>query len=268
MKYSEEYGLEAPELGWVPSPERILLRSALLDVIGSMKRGSFLELGDGGAPFALDLVRHGFTGLVLEPSPEARAIAQAALAGFDGVSLTDSLPPASAGRFDYVFALGDPALCGNEAGLRSLGGHLSQGGKLVVASGRRAIPGPDEPQPARRAGRNGRTGRGKRRDGRRELMGRLRMAGFRVRSVHSYGFPLGRLASALGSTILARRLRGLDAPDERTIEDLRRELILRAYPFYANLPGRLIFSLFLYAQGLFLHRDLGSGYIVVADPVS
>jgi SAM-dependent methyltransferase len=257
MKYSEEYGLEAPELGWVPSPDRILLRSALLDVIGAMKRGSFLEFGDGGAPFALDLVRHGFTGLVLEPSPEARAIAQAALSGFEGVDLTDSLPPAP--RFDYVFALGDPAVCADDAGLRALGSHLVQGGKLVVASGRRPVDAPDQPGPARRAGRS------KRPDGRRELVARLRVAGFRVRSVHSYGFPLGRLASSIGSAVLARRLRRLDAPDQRAVEDLRRELILRAYPLYANLAGRLVFSLFLYAQGLFLHRDLGSGYIVVAD---
>lgn len=260
------FGLTAPELGWVPAPRYALRRDRLLALAAGLGGGRLLEIGPGAGALLPDFAALGFSCAAVESSEEAFRIASALNADQPAVHLRREPAPDWAGAFDAVVAcevlehIEDDrgALAEWRAWLRP-GGHLL----LSVPAHARRWSATDE-----WAGHFRRYER----DGLRRL---LEDAGLAVEELECYGFPLSNLVEPLRAWSHGRALRrrqagardGMPAPamEKATAQSgVERGLEARLWPLQAGLPGRLLFRAAFRLQTAFRHRDLGTGYLVLA----
>ena len=95
----------------------------------------------------------------------------------------------------------------------------------------------------------------------------LESAGFTVEELECYGFPLSNLVEPLRAWSHARALRrgaGEEKAAATAQSGVARGLEARLWPLQAGLPGRLLFRAAFRLQTIFRHRDLGTGYLVLA----
>jgi SAM-dependent methyltransferase len=261
------FGLTAPELGWVPAPRYALRRARLLALaarFGGGRLPRLLEIGPGAGALLPDLAALGFSCDALESSEAAFRLAGALNADQPMVHLRREPAADWTGAFDALVAcevlehIEDDrgALAGWRAWLRP-GGHLI----LSVPAHARRWSATDE-----WAGHF-------RRYEKADLRRLLETSGFAVEELECYGFPLSNLVEPLRAWSHARALRRAAGRKEdmaaATAESgIERGLEARLWPLQAGLPGRLLFRAAFRLQELFRHRDLGTGYLVLARRVS
>ena len=95
MKYKSQFGIAAPELGWVPSPSYILRRAAILDCLKPFLPGRVLEIGCGAGAFLYEISKLGFYGEGVEVSSHACKLAKKILVNVHGISIIENLPKES-----------------------------------------------------------------------------------------------------------------------------------------------------------------------------
>lgn len=256
------FGPAAPELGWVPAPRYLLRRQRILACLQGVEPCPLVEVGPGAGALLAELARRGFDATGLEPSAEARGLAERFLADLPNARVVAAPQPGWQSAFGLVLAfevlehIEDDA-----AALAQWRGWLAPGGRLLasVPAHRRKWSVHDE-----WAGHV-------RRYERRDLARLAHGAGLEVERLECYGFPLGNLVRPL-RILAARRARRRDAAGgawagrrgERTAQSgTERGLESRLFPLQASLPGRLALGLAFRLQERFLSRDLGVGYLMV-----
>jgi SAM-dependent methyltransferase len=278
MRFHPLFGLTAPELGWVPAPRYALRRARLLALAAGLGGGRLLEIGPGSGALLTDLANLGFTCDALESSEEAFRLASTLNAGQPAVHLRRAPDPAWSGIFDVVVACEVlEHIEDDRAALAEWRAWLRPGGHLILSV----------PAHARRwSATDVWAGHFRRyeKDGLRTL---LESAGFTVEELECYGFPLSNLVEPLRAGSHARALRRKSAltpgpspssphtPAGRgetsdtmlaatAQSGVARGLEARLWPLQAGLPGRLLFRAAFRLQTIFRHRDLGTGYLVLA----
>jgi len=101
------------------------------------------------------------------------------------------------------------------------------------------------------------------------LLQLLRETGFEPERVECYGFPLTNLSERVSSRTYEKRiLHGDDSEEARRRNNERsgtdRSPHLKLYPLLSSAPGRLALRAFCMIQSWFTDMDLGSGYLVKA----
>lgn len=267
MHYTKQFGIAAPELGWVPSPSYILRRAVILSHITNCPPGLVLEIGCGAGGLLHDLSRRGFHGTGVEQSPKAAAVAHELLGGAHAFKISRELPdlPQITGRaYDYLMSFEVlEHIEHDQAALSMWSEYLRPDGTLLLS-----VPA------HRRRWSNSDVWAGHfRRYERDELAHKIETAGFQKVVIQSYGWPLSNFIAPLRSYMHSRKMsheRRNGASSEtgkygRTIRSgIERPVETRLYPLYATFFGKIIFSFFVFLQNRSLNTDLGTGYFVVA----
>ncbi len=250
------FGRAAPALGWVPAPRYALRRARLLALAEGLGGGRLLEIGPGAGALLADLAELGFTCAALETSDEAFRLAS---------TLNPDVPIAREpsdtwrGAFDALVACEVlEHIEDDRAALAGWREWLRPGGHLLLSV----------PAHAHRwsatdvwAGHYRRYEK----DGLRQL---FEACGFTVVDLECYGFPLSNLVEPLRAwshaRALARRSAAAGLAEATAQSGVSRGLEARLWPLQASAPGRLLFRLAFRLQTWFRHRDLGTGYLVLA----
>lgn len=249
------FGLSAPERGWVPAPRYALRRARLLPLAGRLGGGRLLEVGTGAGALLPDLAALGFTCEALETSERAFELATALN---PGVKITQVPEAEWSGAFDALVSCEVLEHIEDDRGaLEQWRGWLRPGGHLILSVPARA---------SRWSASDVWAGHFRRyeKDGLRSL---LESTGFAVLELESYGFPLSNLVEPVRAWSHARALRryqGRGMQEATAQSGVVRGLELRLWPFQAGALGRLLFHAAFRLQEIFRHRDLGTGYLVLA----
>ena len=264
IRYDRSFGVAAPELGWVPSPNFALRRAAILDWMKGMPPGRVLEVGCGAGALLYELARRGFNGLGVETSDAARSVAGRILAGNDSMAIAATLPAAAAPAFDYLMAF--EVLEHVERDRDALADwirHLKPAGTVFLSL----------PAHRRRWNETDLAAGHFRRYDRPDAVRLVEDAGLRIRRIGTCGWPASRPIEwlRLWATRRALRRQHVDAAgigrgdrDRTAASGIDRRLESRLYPFYASMPMRWAFDAAMALQRPFYDTSLGVSFLVVA----
>jgi len=251
-----------PEFGWVPAPRYLMRRDRILALTAATTPGKLLEIGPGAGTLLVEFAQRGFDCAALESSAEAREmvekVAGAAQADVDlhaapGADWND--------RFDCLFAFDVlEHIEDDRAALDQWATWLRSGGTLVLSV------------PARmRLWTAGDEWAGHfRRYERDALIALVEAAGLKVERFECYGFPLTNIAEKASAPLYRRAIHarsGSAALDRQRNNDRSgtdRRLHMRMFALMRTWFGKSVMRAFYRVQGWFLHRDMGSGYILLA----
>ena len=263
MRSIPELGLAAPELGWVPSPTFALRRAAVLARASAWAPGRVLEVGCGSGALLHDLAERGFSGVGVESSPAARALAERLLADRANVRVSDTLPGEDE-RFDYLLSFEVLEHIEDDVGaLRDWVRRLKPGGACLLSV------------PASKAKWSlmdvsaGHYRRYDRADVERLVLG----AGLQLGHIETYGFPATWLIERvrLWARTAQLRARGVDTAAfvrgdaALTAQSgIQRDIETRLFPIYGSALGRRCFHWAARLQEHFTETDWGISYLVTA----
>jgi len=250
------FGLAAPGLGWVPAPRYALRRARLLALAKQLGGGRLLEIGPGSGALLADLAELGFSCEALETSEEAFRLASTL-----NPQVRIAREPAAEwrGAFDALVACEVLEHIEDDRGaLESWREWLRPGGHLLLSV----------PAHAHRWSATDVWAGHYRRYEKEGLRALFEEHGFTVADLECYGFPLSNLVEPLRAWSHRRALRRRSEAtgfEEATAQSgVERGLEARLWPLQASLPGRLLFRAAFRLQTWFRHRDMGTGYLVLA----
>lgn len=260
VKFLPEFGLVAPELGWVPSPSYLMRRHRILKRLRSMNIGEVLEVGCGAGALSVEFARDGHAVSALESSPQARAKVDN-LAHAANVQIALEQRPTEAWRSRFSLVMAFEVLEHIEDDLTALvdwASWLAPGGYLMLS-----VPAhPEKWNP-------GDVWAGHfRRYERPKLMALLHKAGLAVETCETWGFPLTNLMHPISSKVYRSRLGKRPPLTGREIataaSGVDRDLLVKLGWLYINPLGALMLRSLMLMQELFAGTELGLGYFVVA----
>lgn len=263
MEFHPTFGPSLPEKGWVPAPSYLLRRNLVREILAPQPPQRLLEIGPGAAMLLYELAQDGWECTALEQSEDALALARLIHQGPAKAQLVNEPGGDWEGNFDWLLAMEVLEHIEDDSGaLLQWRNWLAPGGRLLLS-----VPAHQEKWSPSDvwAGHYRRYER----DGLEELLTR---SGFRVESLHSYGFPLANFIEPIRAwhhgRLLARQTQQGDAElarkDGTEQSGISRSLEKRLYPLYANLLGSLFMKAAFSLQKRFLNSDRGTGYLVLA----
>ena len=255
-------GPSFPEQGWVPAPRYLMRRARVLELTRDLPAGRLIEAGPGAGTLLIEFAGKGFRCEGLELSEGARGLARRLIeASGEDISIHDAVQSNWNGAFDLLFSFDVLEHIENDAeALKTWASWLKPGGILMLSVPARMelwTAGDEWAGHFRRYERDA-------------LINLLHGSGFEIDTFECYGFPLTNITERVSAATYRKLiLRQEDSPERNRKANNDRSGIdrrphLRLYPLLKSLPGRMAIRFFLAAQGLFLGKDWGSGYIVRA----
>ncbi|TFL18091.1 class I SAM-dependent methyltransferase [Jannaschia formosa] len=254
-----DYGPACPEARWVPAPRYLLRRSVILDVLGDLPPGRYLEMGCGPGGLLHDLTRMGFETVGVDRSASARRIGGHLLADIPGLHVLESAEDLPEASFDYLAAfevlehIEDDA-----AALADWTRYLRPGGHVLIS-----VPAhPERWNPADVwAGHCRRYRRG-------DLAALIAGAGIKLDRILCYGFPLANVMELLSAPIYAvqtRRRGGARMQQEARTDESGsdRSLLTRLWPIYSSAPARRVMRGLWRIQRRHLTTERGVGFLAI-----
>ncbi len=262
MRLDPAYGIEAPELGWVPAPRYLLRRSRVLKLLRDVPRGRILEVGCGAGALLYDLAKEGFRCTGYDTSEDAVAVARK-IHEQTGVTIGSTSSATWEADFDGLLAFEVLEHVDDDLGtIRQWARWVKPGGWFLISvPAHSSMWGPLDEW----AGHV-------RRYGRSDLRRLVEQAALAIVHLECYGFPLSRLMHPVRSrryAALLARHKSLTPTVSRARQTAssgirRTEVLGSLYRFHVNGPGKLIMRVFIGLQGLFLNTDWGDGYLLLA----
>lgn len=263
MELHPEYGLCAPEMGWIPSPRYLMRRRRILRWLGEEGQGPLLEIGCGAGALLYDLQVRGFECTALESSGQAREVADKLRGGRERLALYARPQDGWDGAFRTLLAcevlehIEDDA-----AALRGWRRYMRPEGRLILS-----VPA----DPGRWGEADAWAGHFRRYD-RSGLRRLLEQSGFSIRRFETYGYPLANVLEVVRN----QRLRRKGISREASVGEARRRDTARSGVERPELQGlyglyrsrwvsRAVMPFFGRLQELFLETDLGNGHLVMAS---
>ncbi len=249
------YGLSLPERGWVPSPGYVLRRYRVLQWLVALPRGRrALEIGCGPGALLHDLDVMGYCCDAVETSERALEVAADVFADRPDVRIHAEPRPEWRACFDLLLAFEVLEHIEDDVGaLAQWVEWLLPGGHLLISV----------PAHARRWNPTDEWAGHFRRYEAEQIAALLREAGLELLALECYGFPLANILEAIRARTFQRgaredrRIATAESGVERSVER-------RMWPLQISFVGQLAMRGLCRAQGAFLDRELGNGFIVVA----
>jgi 2-polyprenyl-3-methyl-5-hydroxy-6-metoxy-1,4-benzoquinol methylase len=253
-------GPAAPGLGWVPAPRYLLRRRRILCQLEELAPGRVIEVGPGAGMLLQELAARGHECHALETSPQARALIEA-ICKHSGHRLQIHADPALEwkGRFPLVLAFEVlEHIEDDRAAIAQWADWLTPGGTLLMSV-------PAHPRQWNAAdiwaGHY-------RRYRKRELIQLVEAAGLRVEHAEYLGFPLGNLTERMQARDVERSFKQAGSEGQRQANNDRsgvdRGQVLRWYPLFRSVPGRLGLQAAFMMQAMTRHIPLGNGHLLRA----
>ena len=267
MEIHHCFGPSLPEDGWVPAPRYLLRRQLILKILGAVEVGHVLDIGCGPAIVLYELAKRGWSCCALEQSPSALEMARKLHDFPGGAHVYTKSSDSWADAFDWVLVM--EVLEHIEDDFAA----LSLWKQWIKPNGRILLSVPAHPKSWSSsdvwAGHY-------RRYEREQLVTLFTEAGYAVESVMSYGFPLANLIKPFRTFSHRKMLRNCETVepedlDKRSQSDKSgtcRSLETRLYPYYSGFAGVLCMKIAFALQQMFLHTDLGTGYLIKARRLS
>ena len=262
MNWSPVLGPAAPELGWIPAPRYLLRRDRIRRIVNTIPVTRLLEVGPGAGALLVEFAQAGIHCEALEQSEQARQLASQFLARF-AVEVPLHAEPGSEWheQFDLVCAFDVLEHIEDDAtALEQWGSWIRPGGGLLLSV------------PAHMRNWNARdvwAGHYRRYEWT-QLVHLFEQSGFTVSTFECYGFPLANLTEKAGDMVYEKKLKqrhqqGVSGKQHGTdVSGIDRSTDLTLYPLLHSVAGRQAIRFFLWLQQLFIQRDWGNGYLVLA----
>ena len=242
---------------WVPPPRYLLRRHCILRLLRDVRPCRVLEIGCGAGDLLATLAARGYSGLGLELSPEAAAVAERVLAPYrERVSVQVADFQQVTGRFGVVLAFDVlEHIRDDEEALSSWASRIAPDGKLLlsVPAHRRRWDWSDVSVGHYRRYEKG------------ELVELVQRCGLEIEEFWCYGFPLSNVIARVTDRLFYRRRATLtpEASARTQASGLLEASDARMLRFLAPQLAMLPFA---WLQMLFVASDLGTGYILRARP--
>ena len=259
MFYHKIYGPVVLEKGWVPAPRYLLRRARIMELFKDIPQRTLLEVGCGAGTILHELGKKGYVCDAVESSRKALEIATYVNRNLANVTIHKKIPAKK--KYDIfmsyevlehieqdVKALKDWSSYVKKNGilLLSVPAHMSKWGHSDVWAGHF------------------------RRYEKKELVEKIRNAGFEVEKIESYGYPLSNFVEPIRNYYYGRKLKAIKqegdfAKTVRTGESgVSRSAENKVFPVFSRWPMTWIMLLFFKFQNLFLDMDMGTGYLLLA----
>lgn len=253
-------GPAAPDLGWVPAPRYLLRRRRILHLLRDTAPCPVVEIGPGAGMLLQELSARGFACKALETSAEARTLIRA-LCERSGrkVEVYETAEPHWQGQFPLVMAFEVlEHIEDDRAALKQWADMLAPGGTLLMSV-------PAHPRQWNAADVWAGHYRRYRKE---ELVDLAGEAGLRLQHIECIGFPVGNITERLQAQGIARAVRETGDEGDRQHNNDRsgidRSHVLRWYPLFQSMPGRLALRGAFAMQALTGGLPLGNGYLLLA----
>ena len=261
MKIHWLYGPSAEERGWFPLPSYLLRRHRLMRLLRRIPPGRLLEIGCGAGTLLYELSRMGFTRSALETSDQARGAAKHVNHDNPKVDIFHQPQQKWLGEFDYIIALEVlEHIEKDEVALRQWSSWLCPSGALFVSVPAGMSRWTESDIWAGHFRRYEKAG----------LIELLQRVGFLILGFESYGFPLANLVEPIRARYHGKQLENerdsqpqiLSRKSRNDRSGVDRSLSVFVYRLMSCFPIAVVMFFFLQLQGLFVHTDLGAGYLV------
>lgn len=253
-------GPAAPDLGWVPAPRYLLRRRRILRQLEGISPCPVVEVGSGAGMLLQELSARGFTCNALETSQEARRLI-AALCERSGrrIEVHQAAQETWRGFFPLVMAFEVlEHIEDDRAAIAQWADWLAPGGVLLLSV-------PAHPRQWNAADVWAGHYRRYRKS---ELIDLVSKAGLRLEHIECIGFPVGNLTERIQARGIARAVRESgDEGDRQQNNDrsgIDRGHVLRWYPAFQSVAGRIALRSAFVMQALTLRLPLGNGYLLRA----
>lgn len=261
VKIDPDFGVVAPELGWVPPLRYLLRRHRILALIAYFSPGRLLEIGCGAGALLVDFSRLGFECKGLETSPQALGLAKAITQACDArITFVNEADANWTQAFDTVCAFDVlEHIEADAAALKQWWDWLQPGGQLVLS-----VPA----HPSRFGAGDVWAGH-YRRYTKKGLLSLLENSGFRIEQMECYGFPLANLTEFLGERyyrkLLEKRRGSFDQASATAQSGIERSAYLKNFHVMNTWIIRIALRAANFFQWLTRNTELGSGYLIVAS---
>lgn len=266
MIYDKVLGPAWPSLPWAPAPRYLLRRDRVLRQVARLQPGRVLEVGCGVGALLHELRRQGHEAHGFETSRAALRLAAQANATVDEgqrIALHDAPSLSWHGAFDTLVAMEVlEHIEDDRSALSQWNAWLKPGGLMLLSV----------PAHMRRWNAADEWAGHVRRYERADLNEKLAGAGFAVRTIECYGFPVGNILDrSLSGHYAGEILRNEDGtPDRQANNDrsgIDRGPAMKAYRWLATPPGKLALGLATVTQSMFLAGEKGTGFVVAARKI-
>ncbi|MCW1978649.1 class I SAM-dependent methyltransferase [Xanthomonas campestris] len=252
-----EVGPAWPDAGWVPTPRYLLRRDRILANLSGVRPGRTLEIGSGSGAFLYELKGMGFDCEGVEISQEAIGLCES-LHG-KKIKISSQLPELKE-SFSLIFA--SEVLEHIEDDVQALYAWielLENDGLLIITV----------PSHMKKWGASDEWAGHFRRYEKKDLSEKLRCCGLTIVNFECYGFPLSNVLESLSAGFYRKRvIRNAAGEIERFSNNARsgidRGPATKLFGLLSSRLGRMFLRISYRIQALFLGRELGSGYLVVA----
>ena len=239
---------------WYPTPSYLVKRRVILEYLEQCDGTNILEVGCGCGDLLHVLERKGYTGLGLDISEDALAVAGA---GFfsQRIKVACCTPGDIQEQFDIVIASEVMEHCQDDGlFLSQLRERLRDGGHLLLTV----------PAHMKDWGPNDELCGHVRRYEREGLYTNLQTAGFDNIVIYSYGVPIYNIMKPLYEVAIRTEISPSSAPMEKTAESGGMWLLNGAGRFFRILFNDMTMYPLYVLQRLFYRTDLGKGYFIAA----
>lgn len=240
-------------MDWYPTPSYLVKRRVILEYLQRFDFRDVLEVGCGCGDLLHMLERRGYTGLGIDISQEAVAVAQAGLS-LGRIHVECGSPDMLKQQFSVVIASEVMEHYQDDtAFLARLGARLHDGGRLVLTV----------PAHMQDWGPNDDFCGHIRRYERADLHKKLEEAGFDEIEIYSYGVPIYNIMKPLYDRAIRSEPTG-DSQLDKTVGSGGMWVMKSASRFFRILFNDVTMFPLYQLQRRFYHTDLGKGYFAAA----
>ncbi len=249
------FGAAFPARGWVPAPRYALRRARILSHLRRLPCARVLEIGCGAGALLNDLEKMGWECTGAEESTPALALARKCNHDTN-IHLLSDIPEQN---FDVLMAF--EVLEHIEDARKALNAwlqRLNPGGMLLLS-----VPA----HPRKWCASDILAGH-YRRYAKKDFIALVEGCGCGVEAVECYGWPMSNIVAAIRNWRDARVLKRMpQAPLPSAMtpgSGIDRKVETKLYPFYSGLLGRMGLRVAFLLQRASLHREWGTGYLLIA----
>jgi SAM-dependent methyltransferase len=255
------YGIEAPELGWVPMPRYLLRRARVLHHLGRGNGRKVLDIGCGAGALLNDLSARGFDCTGLETSPKAREVARSINCSYPMTTICEEPEHDWGNKFDFVMSFEVlEHIQDDQAALAQWREWLKPGGVFITSV----------PCHMNKWSQSDEWAGHVRRYEEDQIRKLLSCNGLDVISFETYGYPFLSAIDALRKRHYSRARQerphtGPHGPSQNTAESgVDRHELRGFYKLCKTPPGLAMILGAIQLQKAFLRSGRGDGFLIVA----